>query len=225
MSRIRIPLVGKTFHRLTVLEEAGCLKGVRFLKCQCSCGTIGVWRYGTIVYGVAKSCGCLQKELASKRFTKHGMRRIPYYYNTWCHLKRRCYCQNDKSYANYGGRGITVYSEWYVSFKSFYDYVINDLGERPSKKYTIDRTDVNKGYYPGNIRWALASTQTYNRRFKSKLQSYQGVFASGKKFIAHISTNGTRLYLGTFENELDAVRAYNAKAMELHGNIPERNLI
>lgn len=54
-------------------------------------------------------------------------------------------------YNNYGGKGIIVCSEWKDSFKQF----LFDMGERPSKDYSLDRIDPTKNYCPLNCQWIL----------------------------------------------------------------------
>jgi hypothetical protein len=38
------------------------------------------------------------------------------------------------------------------------------MGERPSKKHSIDRIDNEKGYEPGNCKWATRAEQSRNNR-------------------------------------------------------------
>lgn len=81
-------------------------------------------------------------------------------YAAWLGMIQRCENSNDKSYKNYGGRGIGVHEWWRSSFENF----LADVGARPSKKHSLDRRDVNLGYEPGNCRWATAKQQQQNRR-------------------------------------------------------------
>jgi hypothetical protein len=129
---------------------------------------------GNLKRGQTKSCGCITGELISKKLLKHGQARhgngkLPsVYYRMWASAKNRCTNKKNPAYKWYGGRGITI-SPYFFNFTSFYDYVIKNLGEKP-EGLTLDRINNNRGYEPGNIRWATRNQQTRNRRNSKNLE-------------------------------------------------------
>lgn len=73
-------------------------------------------------------------------------------------MKSRCDDPRNASYRRYGAKGIRVCDRWY-DFMAF----VADMGMRPEGK-TLDRIDGDKGYEPGNCRWATRAEQNANRR-------------------------------------------------------------
>jgi len=152
-------LTGQTFNRLTVIRrvENGKNRYARW-ECKCFCGNIVVVKSIHLWSNHTKSCGCLKQEAIGIRSTTHGMYKTPEY-KSWVHMIDRCNNQKNDSFKYYGGRGITVCKEWENSFAIFFSHI----GKRPSIKYSIERINNNKGYFPGNCKWATAKKQSNNR--------------------------------------------------------------
>ncbi len=98
----------------------------------------------------------------------------------WQGIKQRCFNPNNKSYWNYGGRGITMFPAWVEDFQAFYDYV-SQLEHFSDDGYTLDRINNNGNYEPNNLRWADKNTQDRNRR-TSVIVEHQGVKMCLKDF-------------------------------------------
>ena len=58
-----------------------------------------------------------------------------------------------------------------------------------------------------------------------KTSKYRGVSKFRGQYYARISHNGKSKFIGSYTNELDAARAYNIAAKELHGSNAVLNVI
>lgn len=156
-------LYGNKYNRLTVISEQPIIREKKtYWLCKCDCGNETTTRADQLKSGHTTSCGCQKKESVSaaliKRNTKDGLRFHPMY-NMWAKMKDRCCNEKNKSFKDYGGRGIVVCERWRDSFKSF----IADMGERPTIKHEIDRIDNDGNYQPGNCRWVLRLENARNK--------------------------------------------------------------
>jgi len=151
-------MLGVRFGMLLVLSE-GPKKGTdRTWHCICDCGArIIVNRMSRLRNGDKVSCGCVRRGTYHARAGRienvRNLRKV------WQHMRRRCLNPADRMYPLYGGRGITVCDRWLNSFDAFKV----DMWPWPAGT-SIDRINNERGYEPGNCRWATQTQQSRNRR-------------------------------------------------------------
>ena len=68
-------IAGKKFGRWTAIEMTNkrSSSGDAIWKCVCECGTLGEVKKSKLSDGTSKSCGCLKRELTSKRRSDSGL--------------------------------------------------------------------------------------------------------------------------------------------------------
>lgn len=141
--------VGMKLGKLEVISVTSKNGGFRIVA-RCECGNIRTGGIGRLKN--FKSCGCWERK-------QHGMTNASEYV-AWANMIERCTNPKVKNFVNYGGRGITVCREWMDSFAVFFKHI----GAKPDPKMTLDRIENNKGYFPGNVRWATYEQQLQNTR-------------------------------------------------------------
>lgn len=151
---------GQVFGRLTVIKRMPNHPITHHTQwlCRCTCSKKVVVLAQSLRRGLSQSCGCWAREKTSARSTTHGMSQSPEY-SVWCGMLDRCYNPRNNAFSRYGGRGIDVCEKW-LDFAQFFA----DMGPRPGPEFTIERLNVNLGYFPANTTWADRPTQSRNKR-------------------------------------------------------------
>jgi hypothetical protein len=149
---------GKKFGKLTPIAIVGSKRNSCLWKCLCNCGKYCEVTAVHLLSGNSKSCGCLRWI----KNTKHGhcSKGESLTYKSWGNMKSRCFNKNTRYYKDYGGRGITVCSEW-IGEHGFENF-LKDMKERPAKT-SIHRIENDGNYEPTNCVWATSKVQMDNR--------------------------------------------------------------
>lgn len=185
MGRPLIDIKGQRFGRLIPTRH---IYKTSLWVCRCDCGKTHIAAGNSLRIGHVSSCGCLNSELSAKRTYVHGHYGTPEYH-AWSSAKGRCFNRENFVYRHYGGRGITMCSEWRDSFKKFLSHV----GKRPSRKHSLDRINVNGNYEPGNVRWATKIQQMNNMRNSSRI-TYKGKTRTAPQWARILKINYSALW-------------------------------
>jgi hypothetical protein len=166
-------LIGKKYNRLTIIGDGKRKTGkkdkiftsTRYVKCICDCGIKKEISLNSLLCGNQISCGCYMSErYINLGFHRDSRPNTEYYliYTLWAGMMKRCYNSKFENYHRYGGRGIIVYGLWhdYLEFKKF---ILEELGQKPTKSHSLDRINNDGNYEPSNVRWASKSEQLNNR--------------------------------------------------------------
>lgn len=174
MSRQYIDLTGRRYGRLTVIDFSRRGNNKVYWNCECDCGNTKEVSSSHLGSGTTKSCGCLKRETSRKTRTNHGLSKgtdgkVTRLFQIWGAMKKRCTNPNDKSYKNYGARGITFHEDWseYINFHNW------AMANGYENGLSIERVDNDGDYEPVNCKWIELADQARNRR-SSVFVDYKG---------------------------------------------------
>lgn len=119
-------------------------------------------------------------------------------YTAWLNMKRRCYEPTNNRYLEYGGRGIKVCDRWLEPEGRGFINFLEDMGEKP-ENLTLDRRDVNDGYYKDNCRWLDIIGQANNKTNSRLYKNSEGQIYSLRRWCEilglHYKTEWNRLFI------------------------------
>lgn len=186
------PKIGDRFGMLEVTSGKIRVEGKRYVyfNVVCDCGNTRTMEKSNLMRR-SISCGCHIAKVTGDRARTHGKWNSPIYH-VWNMMKQRCTLSSNRSYKNYGGRGIKVCEDW-QTFENFY----RDMGDPPFPGASLDRKDSNGDYCKDNVVWATREEQANNTR-KSVRFEYQGVKYTIKELAEKFGINknslASRLY-------------------------------
>ena len=195
MRKSMIDLTGQRHHRFVVValtDERNSRNELKWL-CRCDCGNKFKTAGRNIRSGDTQSCGC---KLIETR-TKHGLWvEFRNEYRIWQDIISRCRPSDDGGDPNYGDRGIYVCDRWLLGEDGDHPFAcfMSDMGPRPSKDHSVDRSDNDGPYSPDNCRWSLWKDQCRNMR-KNVFIEYQG---ERMTMAEAIERSGTGMNSGLF---------------------------
>jgi hypothetical protein len=172
-------LTNKTFGSLTAIKPLRLSKGGSLVwEFKCTCGNLTEW-IGTCAVAEAKkannqqvpSCGCIRDARAIETNTTHDYSRHPLY-STWQAMKQRCYNPKHALYSTYGGKGITVCTEWLNDVNAFISWGLThgwEPGKHLDKDMLSDSQNTTRVYSPTTCQFITA---TENVQYSSRRSNF-----------------------------------------------------
>ena len=159
-------MIGQKFGKLEVVAKLKKRndKGLIRYRSVCQCGNTVKCTGSVLRMGRSTSCGCSRKK------HNHSGNKKSKTYRCYHNMINRCYDRKNKSYKDYGSRGIKVCSRW--RGKDGFINFLEDMGEAP-KNLSIDRINNSKGYTPKNCKWSTGQEQNLNSR-RNVIVEYKG---------------------------------------------------
>ena len=95
-------------------------------------------------------------------------------YHVYHGIKQRCYNKNNPRYNIYGGKCITMCTEWLADYLTFKDWSIKN-GYVEDERLSIDRINPEDNYNPENCRWISLSENSGRANLgRQKNKSHNG---------------------------------------------------
>ena len=208
-----IDITGQKFGRLTVIKRVTPV-GVQPIEslCQCECGKKVVVRNSQIKNGTTKSCGCLQKELISKRQKKYNKYDLSGEYGIGYTNK------NEPFYFDIADYDLIKEYCWFINNRGYvYAKTLNGDGKhilfhRLIMPDSIQVDHINRIRHDNrriNLRSANNQINMLNKsKYKNNKSGTTGVtwHKRDKIWEVHIRYHNRQIYLGRYADYNEAVK-------------------
>lgn len=204
-------MIGETFGRLTVIEEAPKDKwGHIQYFCICSCGNrkVMIPRKEALISGKKQSCGCLVTETNRSRkkpFNKYIIENN----DAILYDSKGNTCVIDKEDIP----KLSKYGCWYQDDKGYWrrkDLQMHRIIMGEKEGFVIDHKDGNpSNNRKNNLRHCSAEQNACNKQvFKNNRYGYTGIRETKYgKWVSYIRIQGINIHLGTYLTKEDAYEA------------------
>lgn len=217
-------LIGKKFNHLLVIEEAPSYvspKGVRQsrVKCLCDCGKEYVTYASMVRKGKKISCGCEWKKNAIKSTKKYNEYEVQEDYvimytskgemflvdlEDFWKVREKCWCIDGRGYVVSNGIRLSRFVMNCKDDKLFVDHRNHDT--------------------TNNMKYNLRIATEYQNQMNVNIHNDNTSGVSGvhwnkkkKRWMARISVNGKRIYLGCYSDKSEAVKARKEAEEKYYG--------
>lgn len=164
---------GQSFGRWTTVGERfsrpRAHDGARewFIRCRCVCGAERDVRVAQLINGHSGGCGCVH--VGTLIHGQSGVKNRTRLYRIWYGMKQRCSNPRHDSFADYGGRGVTVCEEWTPAFLPFLEWA---RASGYADTLELDRIDNSGPYAPTNCRWVTSKQNKRNTRRSVHVEAF-----------------------------------------------------
>lgn len=209
-----IDITGNKYGRLTVIQQDEKRKNNQInWKCVCDCGKKDVIVKGAnLKNGRTKSCGCLQRELASVRMKKYNTYDLTndygigydsvknkFYFDLNQYEKlSQYYWYNQKGYLISNIDNKTIYMHRFIL--NLNDDEVLSVDHMNRKKYDNRKE---------NLRLVTQKQNTWNSGIRTdNVSGVTGVYYIKKKgiWLANMTYNYKQIHLGFYKNKEDAIQ-------------------
>ena len=228
--RLDVP-PGTVFGQLAVIGDAApAADGARRMLCRCKCGNQTTAHLKNLRSGHAKSCGC--HGMAQPDLSKLGLGEVP----LWGKKARGRVTVVDE-----GDWALVMQYRWRVAEppeggRTYGPYAAAVLSLGGGRRRTVLMHQLLTGWpltdhidgdglnnRRSNLRAATNRQNVRNSRSRAGTSQFKGVFRQSGKWRVGITVDGKKIHLGYFTDEVEAARAYDAAALQLHGEFARLN--